>query len=118
MTNQVPNRKMMKGDKGTTVSGDVFGVGSLVTEGFDLEQNQPNPFQITTQIGFSLPESMEASLEVFDVTGRMLKSIKGSFVKGYNVVELQSTDLRQTGTLYYRLQAGNYLATKRMIVID
>ncbi|NND32876.1 MAG: T9SS type A sorting domain-containing protein, partial [Saprospiraceae bacterium] len=118
MTNAVAGRKKMAGHQSNAVSGDAFGLGNFIGEGYDLEQNQPNPFQVATQIGFTLPQSMDARIEVFDVTGRMLKSIQGAFIKGYNTVEFQRADLRQSGVLYYRLHAGDYVATKRMIVID
>ena len=83
-----------------------------------LEQNQPNPFQYETSIGFVLPESMTASIEVYDLTGRLLKSINGTFTKGYHSINLEKKDLNASGILYYRLRAGEFLATKKMILID
>ena len=110
---------MLHGDDASgSVSGDAFGFTRPITEGYHLEQNQPNPFQHETQIGFTLPGSMDATIEVFDVTGRMIKSIQGAFIKGYNQIDLQRIDLQSTGVLYYRLHAGSFVATKRMILVD
>ena len=53
---------------------------------FALHQNQPNPFNTSTQIGFTLPEAMTATLTIYDVAGKMLKIIEVDGVKGYNEV--------------------------------
>lgn len=85
--------------------------------GFALLQNVPNPFQGTTSVQFTLPEASKATLTVFDVAGRALKTINGSYAKGFNQVEINSNDL-PAGVLYYQLNAGNFSATKKMIVLD
>ncbi|MCB0669482.1 MAG: T9SS type A sorting domain-containing protein, partial [Saprospiraceae bacterium] len=71
-----------------------------------------------TSIGFVLPESMPASLEVYDLTGRLIKAVDGSYVKGYNTIRIEKKDLNVSGVLYYRLRAGDYVVTKKMIVIE
>ena len=81
-------------------------------------QNQPNPFDAQTTIGFELPEASTAVLTVYDVTGKVIKQINGDFAKGYNEVQLNKAELSATGVLYYRLDATEYTATRKMIVID
>jgi hypothetical protein len=84
--------------------------------GFELYQNQPNPFVNRTMIGFHLPEATEATLTVYDETGRMLYSQKGNYAKGYNAVSLERTVLAQsTGMLYYKLETATDAATRKMI---
>ena len=93
---------------------------------FALFQNEPNPFHDVTTIGFNLPEAMDAKLTVFDVTGRILKTIEGEYEAGYNEVQLQQRELQTTGVLYYRLDAGDVSATgsaqfsasKKMIIVE
>ncbi len=84
---------------------------------FMLHQNTPNPFKESTIIGFDLTESMQVSLSVFDVTGKTVKVINIQGNKGYNMIELNKNELN-TGVLYYALKAGQYTATKKMVVID
>jgi hypothetical protein len=117
-TGTSPARDMSAGDKMVSIAGDAFGAGFDLEQGYQLEQNRPNPFQNETSIGFVLPESMAASLEVFDLTGRLLKSVNGSFVKGYNTIRIEKDELNVSGILYYRLRAGDYVNTKKMIVIE
>ena len=91
---------------------------TVAATGFDLFQNTPNPFKDETVIGFSLPEANTASLKVYDVTGRVLKSVEGEFAKGYNEVTLNRSELSATGVLYYTLESANDSATKKMILVD
>ena len=100
-----------------TISADV---GSNLSSDLEywLKQNNPNPFRQQTEIGFTLPESMDASIQVLMSLERLLKSIQGLYTKGYNVTLLRKRDLQGAGVLYYRLQAGDFVATKRMILIE
>jgi hypothetical protein len=52
-----------------------------------------------------------------DVTGKVIKVVEDSFVKGYNQISLTRSDLPATGVMYYRLDAGEFTATKKMIMI-
>ncbi|MBK9335876.1 MAG: T9SS type A sorting domain-containing protein [Lewinellaceae bacterium] len=90
--------------------------GSTITSlGFELYQNQPNPFVNKTQIGFHLPEATTATLTIFDETGRMLFTQKGDFAKGYNAVTVDRSVLNTTGVLYYKLETAKESATRKMI---
>jgi hypothetical protein len=93
------------GANGSTISG----------VGFELYQNQPNPFVAKTFIGFNLPEATTATLTIFDEAGRLVYSQKGDFAKGYNTFELERGVLNTTGVLYYTLQTSTDSATKKMI---
>ncbi len=86
--------------------------------GYALDQNIPNPFRAETNIGFVLPNAMEATITVYDVTGRIMRTVEGDFVKGYNQVQFRQNDLGVSGILYYRLNAGEFTATRKMILID
>ncbi len=85
---------------------------------FELMQNIPNPFQGETMIGFVLPEAGEATLTIQDVTGRTLRVVKSDFAQGYNQVILKANELNATGVLYYTLKSGDYVATKKMIILE
>jgi hypothetical protein len=83
--------------------------------GFELYQNQPNPFVNRTFIGFFLPEAAEATLSVFDETGRVVYQQRGQFAQGENTIVLDRALINTTGALYYRLETATDSATKMMI---
>jgi len=85
--------------------------------GFQLYQNQPNPFRESTSIGFTLPERGEATLSIYDTDGRVLKTVRQTFEKGYNQVELERSDLQSSGVVYYKLETPSHTAVKKMIVL-
>ncbi len=83
---------------------------------FELFQNRPNPFTQVTTIAFNLPEASPATLTVFDVTGKALRTIDVDGVKGYNEVQVSQDQLGATGVLYYQLASEGYMATRKMVV--
>ncbi|GAA5221021.1 hypothetical protein GCM10025777_16510 [Membranihabitans marinus] len=85
---------------------------------YQLYQNFPNPFDGETVIGFELPTSSKAVINVYDVTGKLLKTQEGDYVKGYNEMRFKMNDINSSGILYYQLISGEYRATKQMIKID
>ncbi|MEM6318065.1 MAG: T9SS type A sorting domain-containing protein [Bacteroidota bacterium] len=89
-----------------------------VANGFALGQNNPNPFNGETVIGFNLPKADAATLTVMDVQGKVLTEIRGDYEKGYNTVTLKASDLGATGVLYYQLESADQVATKKMIIIE
>ena len=95
-----------------------FGTITNTTNDFTLYQNTPNPFKAETTIGFNLPEASTVNLKVYDVAGRVLKSINGDFAKGYHEVNINRSELNATGVLYYQLDTDNNTATKKMILVD
>ncbi|MCC6459778.1 MAG: HYR domain-containing protein, partial [Saprospiraceae bacterium] len=83
--------------------------------GFELYQNQPNPWMNKTQIGFYLPEAAEATLTIFDETGRTLYTQSGNYGKGNNAVTIERALVNTTGVLYYKLETATDNAVKKMI---
>jgi hypothetical protein len=85
---------------------------------FALYQNEPNPFKGNTVIGYDVPQSGSVTLTVFDVTGKILVVKNQDAVKGYNTITVNSKELPALGVMYYKLQAGEYSATKKMVIIE
>ena len=79
--------------------------GTNVTErGFELYQNNPNPFANSTEIGFYLPEASSTTLSVFDQTGRLVYEQKQHFDGGDHAFYLDSSNFPETSGLYcYRI---------------
>ena len=88
---------------------------SIQGVGFELYQNQPNPFVNKTMIGFHLPEPGDATLNVFDETGRLIWTRSGSFSKGYNTFAVDRQLLLSPGMMYYTVETSTDRATRKMI---
>jgi hypothetical protein len=91
------------------------GASTIAGLGFELYQNQPNPFVNKTMIGFHLPEATTATLSIFDETGRLVYNQKGAFAKGYNSIAIDRALLNTVGMMYYKLETATDSATKKMI---
>ncbi|HXF48333.1 MAG TPA: T9SS type A sorting domain-containing protein [Verrucomicrobiae bacterium] len=89
---------------------------------FGLNQNYPNPFNPQTAIAFSLPKSSEVKLEVFDLLGRSVVTLQdGSMSAGTHTVVWDGRDKTgrtvSSGVYLYRLQAGTFVETKKMLFL-
>ncbi len=89
---------------------------------FALAQNQPNPFNPSTAIGFSLPAAGDVSLLVFDVSGRLLRTLAhGRHAAGTHAVSWDGRDDRgqavPSGLYLYRLSANGTTTTRRMTLL-
>jgi hypothetical protein len=85
---------------------------------FALYQNQPNPFNGTTNIGFRLPEAGSATLRVFSASGQLVKMVVGDYDKGYNELSFRRDEFGAPGVYYYELETVNHSDRKKMILID
>ncbi len=92
-----------------------FSGNTIAGVGFELYQNQPNPWVGKTMVGFHLPAAATATLTVYDETGRVLFTRKGDYARGYNAVQLDASVLRGQGVLYYRLETATDSATRKMV---
>ncbi len=91
---------------------------SNVGEVFALEQNNPNPFTANTNIRFNLPQAGEATLTIYDITGKVLKSINGQFNKGQNEIGISAEEFSAQGVMFYELESNGLKATKKMIYLN
>ncbi len=83
--------------------------------GFELYQNQPNPFVNKTFIGFHLPEAAQVRLSIYDEMGRKVFTQDGDFAKGYNTFTVDRQLITTTGVLYYTVETEHGKATRKMI---
>ncbi|MEK7264371.1 MAG: S8 family serine peptidase [Bacteroidota bacterium] len=82
-----------------------------------LDQNIPNPFNPTTRIGYSLTKDMYVTLKIYDVLGREITTLVSEFqTSGYNTVTFDASKY-PNGIYLYKLQAGNYIDMKKMVLI-
>jgi hypothetical protein len=104
-----------------TSVGDVPG-GLLLPEGFGLGQNYPNPFNAGTIIEFTLPRAGQVHLEVINLLGQSVRVLIDELEPaGWHRVEWDG--LNQvggrvaTGVYLYRLSVGEYVETKKMLLL-
>ena len=99
------------------ISGEVQAVAlNFVTNGYELAQNQPNPFQNETFIGFQLPTTSEVKLTLRDANGKTMKQYNGLYSAGYHKIKIESQQL-PAGLIYYTLETQDFTATRKMVVI-
>ena len=84
---------------------------------YRLNQNYPNPFNPTTKIEFSLPVSSEVSLIIYNLLGQEIaRLIDGEQAAGIHSVIWEATNL-STGIYFYRIQAGDFIQTRKMVLL-
>jgi hypothetical protein len=84
---------------------------------FALEQNYPNPFNPTTTIRYQLPVTSDVKLEVYDVLGKKVATlVSGRQEAGIYTYTLNASTL-SSGVYFYRLQAGRFVETKKMMLV-
>lgn len=83
-----------------------------------LGQNYPNPFSSYTEIEYRLETSSEVSIEIYDLTGKMVRKDHLGFMSaGNNQIRLDAEGL-QAGIYYYTLRSDKYSSTKKMVVVS
>ena len=84
---------------------------------FSLSQNYPNPFNPRTTIRFSLSSRSQTLIKVFDLPGRELATlVDGSTEAGAHSVEWDASSLA-SGVYLYRIQAGDWIETRKMLLL-
>lgn len=84
---------------------------------YDLAQNYPNPFNPSTVITYSIPISSNVLINVYDVLGERIKTLvnqfqeAGSYKINFNAVGLSN------GIYFYKIQSGNFVATRKMLLL-
>ena len=95
---------------------------NFVQPGDVLNQNYPNPFNNTTTIEFNISEPKQVSVEIFDFSGNLVKSlVNKSYQKGDYILKWDATNSSgnkvANGMYFYILKANNQQLTKKMILI-
>jgi len=93
-------------------------LGSEVADRFVLEQNYPNPFNPSTNISFNLPQASTVKLTVYNVLGQEVATLldNRTLNSGVHKVAFDASAL-SSGMYIYRLEAGSFTSTKRMMLI-
>jgi hypothetical protein len=90
--------------------------GGIVPEAFDLGQNHPNPVRSVTEIRYALPGDCWVRLEIFDVSGRKIMTLlDGSQKAGFKAFRWDTSQMA-AGVYFYRLEAGGFVQTRKMVL--
>lgn len=86
-------------------------------ESFHLHQNYPNPFNPVTNIKYQIPELSFVMLEIYDVSGKEIATlVNEKKPAGSYTLEFDATRL-PTGVYFYKIQAGSFTETKKMVLM-
>ncbi|MBN2170177.1 MAG: T9SS type A sorting domain-containing protein, partial [Candidatus Krumholzibacteriota bacterium] len=84
---------------------------------FALAQNHPNPFNPATTIEYALPEDARVRLDVYDVAGRKVARLLDEWqTAGFKSLTWKAGD-RASGIYFYRIEAGDFAETRRMVLV-
>jgi nitrate reductase NapAB chaperone NapD len=98
-------------------NGAVVNVTSkVIPENFALNQNYPNPFNPATTIEFALAAASDYTLTIYNVTGQKVSEFAGSEEAGTVSIEWDASSMA-SGVYFYKLNAGNFSDTKKMVLL-
>jgi hypothetical protein len=85
---------------------------------FRLDQNYPNPFNPSTKISWQLPKAGLVTLTIYDVLGREIKTLLNQYQEAgpHSTLYIVNSTL-PSGVYFYQLKAGDYIQTKKMILM-
>ena len=97
---------------------DVENEDALLTpKEFSLSQNYPNPFNPSTVIKYQLPKTSQVTLKVYDLLGNEIGTlVNEEKPAGFYEIELNALRL-SSGFYIYKITAGNYVQTRKMILL-
>lgn len=92
-------------------------IGNEIPKNYNLMQNYPNPFNPVTNIKFSVPESGNVQLKVYDVLGRLVAELVDEFKPAGNyMVDFNASNL-PSGVYFYRLETADFTDVKKMVLV-
>jgi len=99
-----------------------FGINSeekeqIIPKEYSLHQNYPNPFNPTTTIKFDIPNDGLVQLEIFDILGRRITTLVEEYKPAGSYEQVFNASALASGVYVYKLQAGDFISSKKMILL-
>jgi hypothetical protein len=92
-------------------------VQNVIPDAYSLNQNYPNPFNPMTTISFGIPEAAFVTLKVYDLLGNEIATLVNENVQaGTHQISFDASKI-PSGVYLYKIQAGNFILTKKMILM-
>jgi hypothetical protein len=93
------------------------GAHAVVPTNFSLQQNYPNPFNPVTTISYSVPKTSDVTLSVHDILGRTVAVLVAD-VKAAGTYSVQfDASMLPSGVYYYRMRAGEFVDTRKLMLV-
>lgn len=90
---------------------------NLIPKSFNISQNYPNPFNPISNIKINIPKDVFVIIKIYDILGKEIKTLINEYkIAGRYIISFNLSDLT-SGIYFYKIQADNYIQTKRMILI-
>jgi hypothetical protein len=84
---------------------------------FSLSQNYPNPFNPSTSLSYALPEDCHVKIEIFDILGRRIETLVDAWQPAGNYTVLWNGEGKSSGLYFYRIDAGEFSAARKMLLL-
>ncbi len=110
---------------GSETAAGVFSIGPVslgetednLPHEYGIEQNYPNPFNPSTAIRYSIPEAGLVSLKIYNLLGEEVNTLVNEIKQpGYYTAIFEGSSL-SSGVYFYRIQAGSFIETRKMIIL-
>lgn len=100
-----------------TINTSITQLGSEIPSKYDLYQNYPNPFNPATNIKFDIVKNSFVRLQVFDVTGKLINTLVNEKLQAGRYEFNMNASLLPSGVYFYKIEAGDFIQTRRMILL-
>jgi hypothetical protein len=91
--------------------------GNIIPDKYKLYQNYPNPFNSMTNVKVQMLKQGYAELKIFDLTGRLIKVLLKKYLNiGEHSYKFNASEFA-SGVYFYRMQVGDFVQIKRMVLI-
>jgi hypothetical protein len=95
----------------------IIKIGETTPNKFNIKQNYPNPFNPVTNIEFGIPNSINVNIQIYDISGRIIEMILNKYlIAGEYKIDYNAQNL-SSGIYFYRLTAGSFSETKKMMLV-
>jgi len=100
---------------------DDKGISNL-PESYKLDQNYPNPFNPNTEIKFAIPRRSDVSIAIYNILGRKIKTlVNENLSAGFKSITWDGTNSQghsvSTGIYFYRIEADDFVESKKMLLL-
>lgn len=107
----------LESDSNFTITGSTSADKNNIPLRFSLSNNFPNPFNPSTKISYSIAKRSNVTLKIFDLLGtEVTKLVNGEIEAGNYEVNFDASNLA-SGIYFYKLEAGSFFETKKMILL-
>ncbi len=110
------NGNIVSVEFGSVDGATVNTTAKVIPENFNLSQNYPNPFNPSTTVGFAIPAKSDVALTIYNVTGQKVAEFSGSYEAGVHTIEWDASAMA-SGIYFYKLNAGDFSDTKKMVLL-